>query len=361
VVAAYERAVAEWLAAGRRADPDAGRSTNPAGPSVGELILSFWGHAERHYRRPDGSPSSELNNFRLSFRPLRKLYEALPAAEFSPLKLKAVRQSMIDAGLNRRVINHRVGRIVRMFKWAVSEELVPVTTYQALKAVPGLQKGRTTAPEPKPVEPVPGGHVEAVLPHVLPEVAAMVRVQRLGGMRPGEVCRLRPCDVDRSGPVWFYRPPTHKTAYRGKPRVIALGPKAQAVLGPWLDQPGLATDGYVFSPRRAMEALRTRQRAARKSKVQPSQVCRMRKKPKRLPGEKYTKESYARAVAKGCKRAGVPHWHPHQLRHAAGTEARERYGLEAAGAFLGHDKMSATEVYAERNLSLAAKVARELG
>ena len=119
------------------------------------------------------------------------------------MKLKAVRQAMVDAGLNRRVINHRVGRVVRVFKWAVAEELVPVATLQALKAVPGLQKGRSSAPEPEAVRPVDDEHVRAVLPHLLPEVAAMVELQRLTAMRPGETCGLRPRDLDRSGAVWL--------------------------------------------------------------------------------------------------------------------------------------------------------------
>ena len=48
-----------------------------------------------------------------------------PSAAFGPLALKAVREEMIRAGNCRSEINRRVGRIVRMFKWGVSEELVP--------------------------------------------------------------------------------------------------------------------------------------------------------------------------------------------------------------------------------------------
>ncbi len=71
--------------------------------------------------------------------------------------------------------------------------------------------------------------------------------------------------------------------------------------------------------------------------------------------------SYGHAVAKACKRAGVPSWSPNRLRHTAATEIRRRYGLEEAGAVLGHSKMSATEVYAERDRGLAVKVAAEVG
>src|SRR6516162_6244185 len=136
----YHRLVAEWMANGQQCPPATPASAAEPHPgiTVGELILRFWRHAERHYRLPNGSQSTELANFKLAIRPLRQLYESLPATDFSPMKLKAVRQEMIAAGLNRRVINHRVGRIVRMFRWAVAEELVPVTTHQALKTLPGL-------------------------------------------------------------------------------------------------------------------------------------------------------------------------------------------------------------------------------
>jgi hypothetical protein len=54
-------------------------------------------------------------------------------------------------------------------------------------------------------------------------------------------------------------------------------------------------------------------------------------------------------------------WHPNRLRHLHGTKVRKEFGLEAAGAALGHSKMSATEVYAERDAQLALNVAAKLG
>ena len=118
---AYDALVAEWLANGRR--PSAG--TAPA-VTVAELVLQFWQrYATVYYRHPDGSPTSEQENYKLSLRPVRRLFGDLHAAGFSPLKLKAVRQSMIDAGVSRGVVNQRVGRAKRLFKWAVAEELYP--------------------------------------------------------------------------------------------------------------------------------------------------------------------------------------------------------------------------------------------
>ncbi len=48
--------------------------------------------------------------------------------------------------------------------------------------------------------------MDSTLPYLPAVVADMVRFQRLTGARPGEVCQLRPCDVDWSGDVWEYRP-----------------------------------------------------------------------------------------------------------------------------------------------------------
>ena len=114
-----------------------------------------------------------------------------------------------------------------MFKWAVAEELVSESTYRALMAVAGLQRGRCDAEEPDPALPVPDALVDTVLPFLLTPVRAMIELQRVTGMRPGEVCAMCASDLDTTGAVWLYRPNQHKTAWRGKSRVIAIGPRGR--------------------------------------------------------------------------------------------------------------------------------------
>jgi integrase len=290
--------------------------------------------------------------------PLRALYGDSLAADFGPLALKAVRQRMVESGLCRQLVNKRVSRVRHVFKWGAAEELVPPSVLHGLQSVAGLARGRSPAREAEPVKPVPEAFVDAVLPFVLPPVAAMVELQRLTGMRPGEVCAMRACDLDVSGPVWLYRPPRHKTAWRGRERVIALGPKAQAVIKPFLT---LDTSASLFSPRRALAERAAVLRAKRKSRVQPSQQNRRRSRPQRSPGDRYTVTAYATAVRRACVKAGVPQWHPGQLRHNHATAVRKAYGLEAAQVALGHAQASITQVYAERDLTLALKVAAEVG
>ena len=253
------------------------------------------------------------------------LFGRTRASEFGPLAIKTVRQQMIDAGLCRTLINQRIGRIKRSFKWAVGEELVPPSILQALQAVAGLARGRSDARETEPVRPVPEEFVRAVLPHVLPPVAAMIELQLLTGARPGEVCVMRACDIDTTGAVWLYHPERHKTSWRGKVRVIALGPQAQAIVKRFLV---LDVAAYIFSPARAMGDRSTALRLARKTPVQPSQISRGKSRPKRPPGERYTTGSYGHAVGVACEKAGVPKWHPNQLRHTRATEIRRRFGLE---------------------------------
>lgn len=61
------------------------------------------------------------------------------------------------------------------------------------------------------------------------------------------------------------------------------------------------------------------------------------------------------------RKAGVEKWTPNQLRHTAGTDVRQKYGLEGAQVHLGHSQANVTEVYAERDLTKAIKIAREIG
>jgi hypothetical protein len=81
-------------------------------------------------------------NLEHCMKPLVALYGSLPASEFGPLKLKAVRQKMIEADLCRGEINKRMGRIKRILRWATENELLPATVFHALQSVRGLVRGR---------------------------------------------------------------------------------------------------------------------------------------------------------------------------------------------------------------------------
>ena len=53
-----------------------------------------------------------------------------------------------------------------------------------------------------------------------------------------------------------------------------------------------------------------------------------------------------------------PCWSPNRLRHSMATEVRRNYGLEAVQVVLGHATANVTQIYAERDLNLAARIMR---
>jgi integrase len=230
--------------------------------------------------------------------------------------------------------------------------------HQALKAVAGLRRGRSEARESKPVRPVPEAHVDAIRQHVARQVWAMIELQRLTGMRSGEVSSMRTRDLDTSGRVWVYTPESHKTEHHGRERPIYIGPRAQAILRPWL-RTELAA--YLFSPREAVQEKHVEMRRARKTRVQPSQQHRRKRAPRKAPGERYDNAAYWRAIRYACDRANVPHWHPHQLRHNAATRLRKEFGIEVARIILGHSSPAITETYAEVDREKALEAMAQVG
>ena len=221
----YDRLIGEWLAAGRPTS-----TATATDITVAEMLKRYRAFCERHYVK-DGRPSAEVALLGYALKPVRELYGNTLAADFGPLALKAIQQHFIDKKICRTQINLRVGKIKGAFKWAVSEQLIPAIVLQMLQAVSGLRYGRTAATERAPVPPVADSVVEATLAWLPPIVADMVRFQRLTGCRPGEVCQVRPCDVDTTAEVWLYKPASHKTQHHGRERFIFIGPQRRIFCG----------------------------------------------------------------------------------------------------------------------------------
>lgn len=310
--AAYERKVAEFLGSGRRVVPHGGRIT------VAELF--------DQYRQAKMTDVRDQRAAKIYL----PIYGELPVTDFGPLALRAVRDIMVRAKWNRAEINRVVGRVKKMFRWGVAEEIVPADTRARLDSLAGLRLGKTTAPEPTPIKPVDEAVVRKTLPKLSTPLRAAVELQWLTAMRAGEVLAMRPMDIDRAGEIWTYKPPQHKTAWRGHDKSIAIGPRAQAILLPWLDRP---PQRYCFCPYEAGNH----------------------------GTERYTTATYGQAIIRACKAAKVKPWHSHQLRHAAATLLRAEFGIDAAQAVLGHRHLSTTEIYAEKSSKLAEEAMRKAG
>jgi integrase len=305
----YARLITQWRASQAMSQLTAApaRMHRQQPFSVNEMLLAYVEFARGYYTK-DGQRNQEFESLKYAMRPLKALYGHSRAAEFGPKDLKTIRQHLVEKGLSRVYVNNQLNRVKRIFKWAVSEELVPASVYHGLQTVAGLRYGRSEARETAPVKPVPDAHIDAVLGFVAPPVAAMIRLQRLTGMRSGEVVIMRACDIDMSGEVWLYAPSDHKNKWRGQPKLIPLGPRAQAIVKPFLK---LDTTEFLFSPRDAEAWHKSQPSIAagkkRKTPIYPSEKRRrvliMRhhasQKRQRMPGARHDTASYRRAIQYG--------------------------------------------------------------
>jgi integrase len=298
----------------------------------------------------------EAEQYTYTLRPLVALFAALPAADLGTGQLRQLQLAMATGswmteeeqqrelaagrpvGWCAAVVNRRIVRVRTVWRWAEERGLVPRGSWGHLCSVRGLEANDARVRHSQPQQATVDEDLAAAVPHCSRVIAAMLGLQHLSGMRSGEVRTLRTADVDRSGAVWLYRPRRHKTAWRGHSRVVVLGPEAQAILGPWL-RPDVP-EGYCFRPlarRRGKDGLEVYREGC------------------------YSDESYSRAVARACKRAGVK-LIPYGGRVATKERVTRAAGLDAARSVLGQKSLSTTDGYGQAvDLKTAAEVAKRLG
>lgn len=381
----HDKKVAEWLANERRPLPKQApaRTADSATASVtvAELVAAFWADAEKRHDK------TEMNLFGRALRPLLVLCAHESAEAFGPKRLKAVRELMIAGGYEylgpddeprvakpwtRRSINGLCRRIVAVFRWGVAEELVGEGVPERLKALRALRAGeREDVLEAEPKRTPPPTDIEAVIAAATPTVAGMIRLQLLTGMRPGELVRMRPKDIDRAPKGvekghWVYSPARHKNQHRGHARAVPLTPAAQEVLVPFLERRQGHPTNPVFSPADS-EAERSAARAEARAtpagegnRAGYNARTRAGKERRRPPGKSYTPDTYRRAVEHACKAAKVERFSPYGLRRAAAVHARSLLGLEAVQQLLGHRHASTSEIYAAVSLRDASRTAAAL-
>lgn len=336
------------------------------------MCAAYLLHADRYYRDEQGNPTGETTHAAIAFRALLQLHRDTPTDRFAIRDLLAVRQALIDLrekrekgrsapnGLSRRTINDRIARIKRVFRWGVEQGYVPGSTWHELSALRGLPKGRCGVHDNPPVEAVPWALVKVALKQMVPTVRAAVEVQWWTGMRPSEVLAMTRRQLDVTGKVWLYKLAKHKGTWRGKERVVALGPKAQAILRPRLS---LALDAPLFSARTAYEEFRAEKRKRRQTP--PTKTMRDRDRRRELVepvAEFFQVDEYRRAIERACDKADVPRFSPHRLRHAAGTRIAAAEGIESARAALGHSDVSTTRRYAHgADVEIAKNIATRFG
>jgi integrase len=332
----YLRIIARAEANGGEVVPDAGGDV-----TVSEVLARYLVYANERYD-PAGR---EPENYALSFRALRQLYGSSLATDFDAAALEVVQLAMASGswmneeerkaltdrkkplGWCRNVVNQRVNRIRTCWRWAERQKLVPKGSHQHLCTLPGLPKNSRRVRHTAPRKPASREDVEAVAAKAHPRIAAMLRLEYLSGMRPGELRTMKMSELDRSNPdVWVYTPGRYKTQRldNAPERRVYLGKESQAILQPWLRE----DDGYLFQPR---------------------------------PGKCYSDYGMSQAVSRACRRAGIKLVF-YQTRHGCKQRVTREEGLDAARAMLGHLSLGTTNSYAAgQDEQLAIEVARKLG
>ena len=165
----------------------------------------------------------------------KRIAELFPNADTSTFGKKNLYllQNHLTGRYARRYINRLITAIRRVFKWAALFNLVSNALSHELTLIPPLQKGDRRCRESKKRTNVPEEYVEAFQKHCCRQVIAdMVELQSIHGMRPGEVCILKPCMIDfkYDGENWLAQPEEHKTAGKGFTRSFVLCKRSQEIL-----------------------------------------------------------------------------------------------------------------------------------
>lgn len=300
----------------------------PASKTVAGLCLRFIAEELPKYS------DAEQHCFRGAMKILGQLFGETPANDFGPIRLRAVRKSMVDGDPNvvtpdgkpkprkpwsRSFINKQVKRLKYLFRWGVSWELAPAAVAEALGTVKSLTAGETDAREGTPRRAVPDKDLAAVRAVLCQKHQDLFDLLLLTGARPGEIVGLTTGVIDRSGEVWRVDLAQHKTAHKGKSRTLFFNATAQAILLRYLKAD---PDASLFQIQR---------------------------------------KTLGTAIKDACTKVGVPPFTSHWLRHTVATKLADDVGTEAAQRLLGHAGKAMTEHYSRKAEKVAIDAAKRLG
>lgn len=96
----YHRLLAEHL--NRLRLPHQPETTSAVAMTVTELAAAYWKHVTSYYVK-NGRPTSEQAAIKLALKFMRRLYGSMPVSEFTPNKLKAIREALIVHPITRTI------------------------------------------------------------------------------------------------------------------------------------------------------------------------------------------------------------------------------------------------------------------
>lgn len=313
-----------------------------AARTVADCVLRWMGEVF-----PAIPAGAHARNYRRALSVLVRLHGAAPAAALDCARLEAVQAAMasgswltdaersrprrlgnVPGPWNRRTVNRGVGLIRTVWRWVERRGLVPPGAWAALRALPPLGPGaRGVAPVPTRRRFTGAQAVRVALALTRSPARLILLFQLWTGCRSGEARLARWDEIDAG----VYTPASHKNAWRGQSRAVALGPRALAVL------------------------------AAARRRRPGSPWCFPADRRSRPPGP-VDAAGYGQAVRLAAARAGVPGFRPYACRHIAKQRVTAALGLDAARAYLGQKSLSSTDGYGDSlDLDTARRAAARLG
>ena len=336
--------------------------------TVGQLLTQFLWWAQKNQDLDMGARTERVKKF-------LKIYEDWPIRDFGVDELQnvqlAMQQYIYKRGkklipYTRQGINHNLKHIRRIWNWGIGRGYVTQAQAKNLEELRQVSFGQ--APENHKRLKVTQEEFQKVLENVNSVVADMLQLIWFTAMRPGEVCKMRPCDILCDDPeCWLYIPGRdispvgeHKTMRFGRTKVIPLTTKSQSVLQKRISD--FNSKEYIFKPIDAINEMF--EERAKKRQTPPhygnSPGTNKKEHPMIRPGDKYTVSALRIACRRGCERAGVEPFKPYDLRRSTATGIRSVLDKEAAKLILGHTKTDTTDIYLLEEVHEAMKVAKLL-
>ena len=295
--------------------------------------------------------------------------------DFGADELQEVQKAMQDYSYKRgkqkkkytrQGINRNIKHLLSIWYWGVGRDYVTPAQAKRLDEVKSLRIGQ--AVENSKRQKVTEDEFKKVVKNANSVVGDILQLIWNTAMRPGEVCKMRPCDILRDDPeCWLYIPGRdispvgeHKTMRFGRTKVIPLTVKSQAILQNRVAD--FDSKQYIFKPMDAIKEMIQERAKKRKTPLHYGNSPGTNKKehPMIQPGEKYTVNALRIACRRGCKRAGVAPFNPYDLRRSTATGIRSILDKEAAKLILGHTKTETTDIYLLEEVQEAMKVAKLL-
>jgi integrase len=356
----YAELLERWHSNGRRPlerDPDVEQAQSMR--TVFAAWEQYLDDAGRY--RKNGKPTSQRNIVRVAVREFVGEFGDISASDFHERFVLQHRDDLERRPrLTRIGINRKVGILTKGLRWAYGRGMIARDAWLGTSAIEPLSRAEAGHRDrKKPKRAVTLKEVERVAVHLPRVPAAMLRLQALIGCRPGEVCAIRWCDIDKT-PVkvgeiacWTYYVAGAKAEHHGKVTSYAITPRAQQILEQF---PPRSPGAFLFSPADTMRELGVVRRQHRKT---PS-TKQMRNRDAadgREFADRYDVSTYRQAIQRGISRANkaaaaagkpaeaVTPFSPHEVRHGAVTRAAARFGAFAASAFANHSSVQTTEAY----------------